>query len=77
MVGRFYVVVVQTVLLFGSKKWLLTPRLEKSLEGYHHQAVRQMAEGNIHPDLLQTHSFQNRPKWVYTTISHPVNVWYP
>ena len=35
---------VQAVLLFGSKMWVLTPRLEKSLEGCHHRVVRQMAD---------------------------------
>ena len=39
-VGKFYVVVVQAVILFGSKTWVLTSRLEKSLEGFHHQAAR-------------------------------------
>ena len=34
--GRFYVEVVQAVLLFGSKTWILTPRLEKALVGFHH-----------------------------------------
>ena len=43
MVGSFYVAVVQAVLLFESNMWVLTPRLEKSLEGFHHQEVRQMA----------------------------------
>ena len=41
-VGRFYVAVVQEVLLFGSEKWVVTPPLEKSLAGFHHQAVRRM-----------------------------------
>ena len=31
------------MLLFGSKTWVLTHRLEKSLKGFHHRAVRQMA----------------------------------
>ena len=35
--------VVQVVLLFGSETWVLTPRLEKSLEGFHHRAVWRMA----------------------------------
>ena len=39
---RFYVAVVQAVLLFGSETWVLTPRLEKSLERFHHQAARRM-----------------------------------
>ena len=34
--GRFYVEVVQAVFLFGSKTWILTPRLEKALVGFHH-----------------------------------------
>ena len=41
--GRFYVTVVQAVFLFGSEMWVMTPRLEKAVEGFHHQAVRQMA----------------------------------
>ena len=34
--------VVQAVLLFGSKTWVLTPRLDKSLEEFHHRAAQQM-----------------------------------
>ena len=41
--GRLYVAVVQAVLLFGSETWVLTPRLEKALEGFHHRASRRMA----------------------------------
>ena len=40
--GRFYVVVVQAVLLFGSEMWFLTPQLEKSLKGFHHRAVQRI-----------------------------------
>ena len=43
MEGRFYVAVVQAMLLFGSEAWVMTPRSEKALEGFHHRAVRQMA----------------------------------
>ena len=43
MTGRFYVAVVQAVLLFGSEMWVLTPQLEKALEGFHHRAERRMA----------------------------------
>ena len=38
--GRFYVSVVKSVFLFGSKTWVLTPRLQKSLKGFRHQAAR-------------------------------------
>ena len=42
-VGRCYVEVVKSVLLFGSENWVLTPRLEKALEEFHHRAAQQMA----------------------------------
>ena len=43
MAGRFYVAVVQAVLLFGSKTWVLSPCLEKALEGFYHRAAWLMA----------------------------------
>ena len=36
--GGFYVAVVLTVLLFGSKTLVPTPPLEKALAGFHHRA---------------------------------------
>ena len=45
--GKLYVVVVQAVLLFGAETWVVTPRLEKALEGFHHRAVRSMS-GMVH-----------------------------
>ena len=33
---------VQAVLLFGSETWVLTPWLEKSIEGSHHRAERRI-----------------------------------
>ena len=41
--GRFYVAVVQAVILFGSKAWVLPPRLEKSLAGFHQRSEWRMA----------------------------------
>ena len=35
-------VVVQSVLLFGSKMWVLSPWLKKSLKGFHHLEVRRI-----------------------------------
>ena len=43
MAGRFYVVVVQVVILFGSEPWVTTPRLEKVFTGLQHRSVRRMA----------------------------------
>ena len=40
MARRFYVAVVQAVLVFGSETWVMTPWLEKALEGFHHWSAR-------------------------------------
>ena len=58
--GRFYVTVVQAVLLFGSETWVLTPRLEKSLEGFHHGKARWMADMCLKQQRYRT--------WVYPLI---------
>ena len=39
-VDKFYVVVVQAVLLFGLETWVVTTNMEKSLTGLQHWAVR-------------------------------------
>ena len=43
MAGRFYVTMLQAVLLFGSETWVLTPRMDKSPKGFRHQVVQWMA----------------------------------
>ena len=58
--GRSYVAVVQAVLIFGSKTWLLIPRLDKSLESFHHCVVWRMA-------VMGPKRQQDRT-WVYTPI---------
>ena len=60
MMGRFYVAVVQAVIIFGSKTWLLIPWLDKSLESFHHCVVRRMAFMGLKRQQDQT--------WVYTPI---------
>ena len=52
--------VVQVVLLFLSETWLLTPKLENPLKGFHHQAVRRMAGRGP--------KRQRGGTWVYTPI---------
>ena len=47
------------MLMFWSKMWVLTPQLEKSLEGFHHRAEWRMA-GTV-PKIEQD------GKWVYLT----------
>ena len=51
--------VVQVVLLFRSETWVLTPRLEKSLEGFHHRAARRMA--GMGPKHQQDGKFMYQP----------------
>ena len=58
--GRFYVLVVQAVLLFRSDIWVVTLQLEKALAGFHHQAIRRMAGMGPECKLYGT--------WVYTPI---------
>ena len=40
--GMFYKATVQSVLLFGSETWVLTPSTLKRLEGFHVKAARRM-----------------------------------
>ena len=60
MAGRFYLEVVQVVLLFGSETWVLTPQLDKSLKDFHHRESQQM-EG-MGP------KFHQYGTWVYPPI---------
>ena len=43
---RFYVAVVQAVIMFGSETWVLNPRLEKAHAGFHHQGYVCSTEGH-------------------------------
>ena len=45
--GKLYVAVVQAVLLCGLGTWVMIPQLEKSLAGFHHRAVRWMADMDL------------------------------
>jgi hypothetical protein len=40
--AMFYKAVVQTVLLFGSESWVLTPSMLGKLEGFHRQIARRL-----------------------------------
>ena len=51
-------VVVQAVLISGSETWVMTPRLDKYLEGFHHRVLRRMA------GMVPKH--QQGGIWVYT-----------
>ena len=38
--GHFYKAVSQAVLLFGAEMWVLTPRMERALDSFHHRVAR-------------------------------------
>ena len=40
--GNLFKAVVQAVILFGAETWVLTPRIEQSLESFLHGAARQI-----------------------------------
>ena len=40
--GNFFKAVVQAILLLGAETWVLTPRIERALESFMHEAVRRI-----------------------------------
>ena len=66
MAERFYVAVMQKVLLFWSKTWVMTPRLDKTLKGFHHPVDRRMVSMVPNINRMQhgcTHSLGRCWKW--------------
>ena len=43
--SKFYIAVVQSILLFGSETWVVTPRILNALEGFHHRVVARRLTG--------------------------------
>ena len=41
--GRFYPTIVQAVMLFGAENWVMTPRIERLLGGFHHRVARRIS----------------------------------
>jgi len=60
--AMFYKAVVQSVLLFGSETWVLSPSMLKALEGFHHRVARQLS-GKVGWYLPR------EDRWVYPPIS--------
>jgi hypothetical protein len=42
-VGYFYKAIVQTVLLYGSETWTVTPQMIETLNGFHHKIARRIS----------------------------------
>jgi len=47
VMSRFYIALVQQVLLFGSETWVLSRRLLRRLEAFHNRCARHMAHRHI------------------------------
>ena len=41
--GRFYVAIVQAILLFGLERWVVMPRIKRLLGGFHHRVERRIS----------------------------------
>jgi hypothetical protein len=50
MMGKTYLAVVQSVLLYGSETRVLSERMRGMPEGFHNRCARQMTRQFIHPD---------------------------
>ena len=42
--GQIYLAMVQSVLLYGSEAWAMTPRIGRVLGGFHHRVDRRLTE---------------------------------
>ena len=40
--GQIYLEVVQSVMLYGSETWVMTPRIRRAFGGFHHRVDRRM-----------------------------------
>ena len=52
--GKFYVTVVQSVLLVYLERWVVTPFLERALTGFHNRSVQWMLEIGLECQLNKT-----------------------
>ena len=50
--AMIYKAVVQTVLLYGSKSWMITGAMMKVLEAFHHHIARRLP-GKMYPRLSE------------------------
>ena len=59
--AMFYKAVVQSVLLFGSETWSITPQMLRALTGFHHRVARQLT-GKVGRYLPR------EDRWVYPPV---------
>ena len=63
--AKFYKAIVQSVLLYGSKMWVLSPAVMARLEGFHIRAAYRMAKEHTPHWRMNCH-------WVYRP---PIKCW--
>ena len=44
ILGQIYLAVVQSVMLYGSDTWVMTPRIYRMLGGFHHRVAQRLTE---------------------------------
>jgi len=47
VMGKFYKTIIQSVLLYGSESWVISQRLRRRLDSFHHRCARYMANKHI------------------------------
>ena len=63
--GMFNIVVVQAVLLYSSEAWVMSPRIRRTLGGYHHRVVKRMTGRILHRNLDET--------WMYPSLEEAMS----
>ena len=64
--SRIYLIVVSTVLLYGSKTWVVTDRMKRVLEAFHHGCARHITQKYIH---RVSHGEGRDEFWVYPSTA--------
>ena len=66
VIGFFYKAVAQSVLLYGCETWVVTPRMLKALDAFHHNVARRIS--NRQPRKLPNDT------WVYPDLQEAMEI---
>jgi hypothetical protein len=67
VMGYFYKLVCQAVLLYGCETWVITSTCLKKLESFHHRVARQISKCRIHID-------PNTGEWIHPPIANALSI---
>ena len=73
--GAIYKSVEQFVLLYGIKTWVVTREMLKVLEGFHHQAARQITEMTAKRGSGPEWEYHSLVKAMETAGLHPIGLY--